>query len=70
MKYKSDLKHTSTAKSLAEEQGKKAQDEPRVVDCKLWMVRDDLQIAREELKAARGELWAIRLEQHADKEEL
>ena len=63
MKYKSDLKHTSTAKSRAEEQEKKARDELRVADCKLGMVRDELQIAR-------GELRVVRFKQQADKEEL
>ena len=42
VKYKSDLKHTSTTKSRAEEQEKKARDELRAVDCKLRMVRDEL----------------------------
>ena len=70
MKYKSDLKHTSTAKSRAEEQEKKAWDELRAPNCELRMVRDELQIAREELKAARGELWVVRVDQQADKEEL
>ena len=70
MKYKSDLKHTSTVKSRAEEHEKKARDMLRVVDSELRMVREELQIAREELKAARGELRVVRVEQQADKEEL
>ena len=55
VKYKYELKHTSTAKSQVEEQEKKARDEFRAVNCELRMVRDELQVAREELKAARGE---------------
>ena len=70
MKYKSDLKHISTAKSRVEEHENKARDELRAVDCELRMVRDKLQITREELKAARGELRVARAEQQADKEEL
>ena len=70
VKYKSDLKHTSMAKSRAEEQEKKARDELRASDCEMRMVRDELQIARDELKAARGDLRVVRVEQQADKEEL
>ena len=70
VKCKSDLKHTLTAKSRAEEQEKKARDKLRTADYELWMVREELQIAREELKAARGELRVVRVEQQADKEEL
>ena len=60
MKYKSDLNHTSTVKSQAEEQENKAWDELRASDYELRMVRGELQIARKELKAARGELWVVR----------
>ena len=70
VKHRSDLKHTSTAKSRAEEQEKKGQVELRAAAYELWMVKDELQIAREELKAARGELRVVRVEQQADKEEL
>ena len=70
MKHRSDLKHTSTTKSRAEEQENKARDEFRDVAYELRMVKDELQIAREELKAARGELWVVRVKQQADKEEL
>ena len=42
MKYKFYLKHTSMAKSRAEEQEKKARDELRAADCELWMVKDEL----------------------------
>ena len=49
VKYKFDLRHTSTAKSRAEEQEKKALNE-RAAAYELWMVKDELQIAREELK--------------------
>ena len=69
-KYRSDLRHTSMAKSRAEEQEKNARDELRAATYELWMVKDELQIAREELKAARGELCIVRVEQQADKEEL
>ena len=69
-KHRSDLKHTSTEKSRAEEQEKKARDEPRATAYELRMVKDELQIAREELKATRGELRIVRVEQQADKEEL
>ena len=40
MKYKSDLKHNSTAKLRVEEQEKKARDKLRAADCELRMVRD------------------------------
>ena len=70
VQYKSDLKHTSTEKSQAEEQEKKARDELRATNCELWMARDELQIAREELKAAKGELLVVRVKQQEDKEEL
>ena len=47
-KHKSDLKHTSTAKSWAEEQEKKAWDEPRAVAYDLRIVKDELQVVRVE----------------------
>ena len=52
--YRSDLKHTLTMKSRAEEQEKKARDELRATAYKLRMVKDELQITREELKMARS----------------
>ena len=54
VKHRSDLKHTLTAKSRAEEQEKKARDELRAATYELWMVKDELQIAKEELKTSRG----------------
>ena len=59
-KHRSDLKHTLTAKSRAEEQEKKARDELRAATYELGMVKDKLQVAREELKMARGELKTAR----------
>ena len=70
MKYKSNLKHTSTVKSRAEEQEKKARDELRTAAYELRMVKDELQIARDEVKGAKGELRVVRVKQQADKEEL
>ena len=70
MKHRSDLKHTSTTNSRAQEQENKARDELRAAAYELRMVKDELQITGEELKAARGELWVVRVEQQADKEEL
>ena len=69
-KHRSDLKHTSTVKSRAEEQEKKARDELRAAAYELRMVKDELQIAKEELKAVRSELQVVRVEQQANKEEL
>ena len=69
-RHRSDLKHTLTAKSQAEEQEKKARDELRVVAYELRMVKDELQIAMEELKMVRDELWVVNAGQQADKEEL
>ena len=42
VKQKSNLKHTSTEKSRAKEQEKKARDKLRASDCKLLMVREEL----------------------------
>ena len=70
VKHKSDLKHTPTAKSRAEEQENEAQDKLRATNNELRMVREELQIAREELKGARGELRVVKVEQQADEEEL
>ena len=52
--HRSDLKHTLTAKSQAEEQEKKARDELRAATY-------ELQRAREELKTARGKLRVIKV---------
>ena len=49
VKYESDLKHTTTAKSRAEDKENKAQGELRVADDELRAVRDELQVARDEL---------------------
>ena len=70
VKHSSDLKHTLTAKSRAEEQEKKARDELRAAAYELRMVKDELQIARDELKIVKGELRVIKAGQQADKEEL
>ena len=70
MKYKSNLRHTLTAKSRVEKQEKKARDELRAAGYELRMVKDELQIAREELKAAKGELQVVRVEKQADEEEI
>ena len=70
MKHRSDLKHTSTANSRAQERENKARDELRAAAYELRMVKDELQITGEELKVTRGELWVVRVEQQADKEEL
>ena len=67
---KSDLKHTLTTKSPAEEQEKEARDELWAAAYELRMVKDELQIAWEELKIARGKLWVVKAGQLADKEEL
>ena len=58
--HRSDLKHTLTVKSRAEEQEKKAQDELRATAYELWMVEDEPHIAREELKMAKGELRVVK----------
>ena len=68
--HRSDLKHTLTAKSQAEEQEKKTRDEPRAATYELRMVKDELQIAKEELKTPRGELRVVKAGQQADQEEL
>ena len=49
MTHKFDLKHTSTAKTRAEDQEKKAIEGLRVV-------RDELRVVKEEFQAAREEL--------------
>ena len=57
-------------KLRAEEQEKKARGKLRAAAYKLWMVKDELQIAKEELQAVRGELWVVKVEYQVDKEEL
>ena len=47
--YKSDLKHTSTAKETAEDREKKAIEGLRVIEDELWVVKEELQATREEL---------------------
>ena len=49
VKYKSDLKHTTTAKARAEDKEKEARGELRVVEDELRVVRDQLQVAKDEL---------------------
>ena len=56
MKYKSDLKHTTTAKARDEDKENKAQGKLRVVEDELWAVRDELKVARDELHVVRDEL--------------
>ena len=58
--HRSDLKHTLTAKSRAEEQEKKARDELRAAAYELQMVKDEFQITREELKTARDDLRVVK----------
>ena len=56
VKYKSDLKHTTTVKAQAEDKEKKARGELRVAANALQVVRDKLQVARDELHVVRVEL--------------
>ena len=58
--HSSNLKHTLTAKSRAEEQEKKTRDELRAAAYEVRMVEDELQIATEELKTVRGELQIVK----------
>ena len=53
VKYKSDLKHTTTTKARSEDKEKKAWGELRVVEDALRVVRDELQVARDELDELR-----------------
>ena len=59
MGYKSDMKHTSIAKSRAKEREKKAIKGLKVVKDELWVVKEEFQAAKEELctKAAAFD-WA------------
>ena len=61
VKHRSDLKHTLTAISRAEEQEKKAWDELRAATYELRMVKDELKITREKLKTARGKLQVVKV---------
>ena len=56
VKYKSDLKHTTTAKARVEDKEKKAGGELRVVEDALRVIRDELQVSRDELHMVRDEL--------------
>ena len=56
MKYKSNLKHNTTAKARVEDKENKAQGELRVTEDALRVVRDELQVARDELHVVRDEL--------------
>ena len=47
--YKSDLKHTSTAKERAKDREKKAIEGLRFVEDELQVVKEEYQAAREEL---------------------
>ena len=47
--YKSDIKHTSTAKARVEDREKKAMEGLRVVEDELRVVKEEFQAAREEL---------------------
>ena len=54
--YKSDLKHTSTAKARAEDREKKAIEGLRSVEDELWVVKEEFQATREELCTKVAEL--------------
>ena len=56
MKYESDLKHTTTAKTRAEDKEKKARGELMVTEDELRVIRDELQVARDELHMVWDEL--------------
>ena len=51
MKHRSDLKHASTVREQAEDREKKARNDVKVAEDKLWL-------AQEELQAAKGDLCA------------
>ena len=51
MKHRSDLKHSSMARTQAEDKEKEARKDAKVVDDELWL-------AREELQAIKVDLWA------------
>ena len=50
MKHRSDLKHASVARALAEDKEKEVQKDAKVVE-------DELRLAREELHVVKGDLW-------------
>ena len=56
VKLKSDLKHTMTARALAESREEKARDSLRVDEVELREVRDGLQAAQDDLLEARDGL--------------
>ena len=61
MGYKSDLKHTSTAKARAEDREKKVIEGLRFVEDELRVVKEKFQAAREELCTKAAALdWACR----------
>ena len=47
--YKSDLKHTLTAKARAKDREKKAIEDLRSIEDELWVVKEEFQATREEL---------------------
>ena len=47
--YKSNLKHTSTARARDEDREKKAVEGLRFIEDELWVVKEEFQAAREEL---------------------
>ena len=60
--YKSDLKHTSTAKARAEDREKKAIEGLRSVEDELRVVKEEFQATREELCTKVAELDRARRE--------
>ena len=59
--YKSDLKHTSTAKAKAEDRENKAIERLRFVEDELRVVKEEFQVAKEELCTKAAALdWARR----------
>ena len=56
MGYKSDLKHTSTAKARVEDKEKKTIEGLRFVEDELWVVKEEFQAAWEELCTKRAAL--------------
>ena len=60
--YKSDLKHTSTAKARAEDREKKAINDLRFVEDGLRVVKEEFQATREELCTKAAALDQVRRE--------
>ena len=60
--YKSNLKHTSTARARAEDREKKAVEGLRFVEDELRVVKEEFQAAREELCTKAAELDRARRE--------